>query len=283
MRRLIAVGGTVMILAGVGACSSGTSARGETPRASTTPAPRASADAGAPVRGIYRFNSDDWSNMAAVGFTHVTDGNSNQAAQKRAGLVGVIWAGGWNKGKCSFEWSAGQMAAVAEANRGHGYYYQLGDEPNVFQCKNAADEYRRATQLIHQHDPTGNTWVAIDQFNDENLAAWPGPDIPLNGAVDVLAFDVYPCHSGQCRYDMIDAAVRRIHAAGVRDWQFILQDFGHDDYRWPTADELRKQFQRWQGQGASGYWVFAWDYQKGDVTRQPGHLDALRWMNQQGI
>jgi hypothetical protein len=220
--------------------------------------------------------------MAAAGFTDVTDGNLNQAAQNGAGLVGVIWTGGWSDWTCSFESSDAMIASLADANRGRGFYYQLGDEPNVFLCSNAADEYWRVTQLIHQHDPTGRTWVATDQFNDPNIAAWPGPGIPLNGAVDVLAFDVYPCHWGQCRYDMIDAAIQRIHAAGVQDWQFILQDFSLYDFRWPSADELRMQFQRWQGRGASGYWLFAWDYQA-DMTLQPGHLDAIRWMNQQAI
>jgi hypothetical protein len=285
MRRLAGIVLTLMTLATLSACS-GSPTSGPTPtaspRASTTPSP--SATPGQVVRGIYRFKSDNWRAMADAGFNHVTDGNSNQTAQQKAGLVGILWMGGWDKAKCSFEATAGEMAAIAEANKGHGYHYQLGDEPNVSECPNAAREYRRATELIHQHDPTGKTWVAIDQFNDPNMAHWPGPGIWLQGAVDILAFDVYPCQPGSpCRYDMIDGAVRRIHAAGVEDWQFILQDFQNEEFRWPTPDEVREQFRHWQGHGASGYWVFAWDYQRGNVTRRSGNLDALRWINSQSL
>jgi hypothetical protein len=220
--------------------------------------------------------------MAATGFTHTTDGNYHQSAQQQAGMEGIIWLGGWDQSRGSFESSPSEMAEVVDANRGRGYYYQLGDEPDQFGA-GVVGEYRKATELVHQHDPTGKTWVAIDQFNDPDMTAWPGPDIPLNGAVDVLAFDVYPCQSGPCEYGMIDGAVRRIHAAGVRDWHFIIQDFEYEDFRWPTADELRGQFQHWQGQGASGYWVFAWDYQQNNATGQAGHVDALRWINQQSV
>jgi len=99
--------------------------------------------------------------------------------------------------------------------------------------------------------------------------------------VNILAFDVYPCESGPCDYATIDRAVQQIHAAHVANWEFIIQDFSSAPWRWPTPAEIQGQFDHWKGQGAIGYWIFAWDYQGQQVVGQPGNIAALRQINSQ--
>jgi PKD repeat protein len=101
----------------------------------------------------------------------------------------------------------------------------------------------------------------------------------MKGTVDILAFDVYPCQSGPCDYGAIDSAVQQIHAANVTNWEFIIQDFSSGPWRWPTPAEVQAQFSHWQGAGAIGYWVFAWDYQAQLVTAQSGNMAALQTIN----
>jgi len=101
--------------------------------------------------------------------------------------------------------------------------------------------------------------------------------------VDILAFDVYPCQSGPCNYGAIDSAVSQIHAAGLSNWEFILQDFSSGPWRWPTPTEIQTQFSHWQNAGAIGYWVFAWDYLGGQVIQQSGNVAALQQINSMAI
>jgi hypothetical protein len=112
----------------------------------------------------------------------------------------------------------------------------------------------------------------------------------MRGSVDILAFDVYPCmtdNGSACHLDMIDQAVARIHSVGLTGWQFVMQDFGnYQSWRWPTAAELGAQFAHWQNAGASGYWVFAWDYTNSSpasVTSMAGNEAALRAINAQPL
>jgi len=244
---------------------------------------RSSGQKGPVVRGIYRFNSEDWGAMASAGFNAVTDGNSFGPAQTAARLAGMVWLGSWSADRCAFELSPEQMAARVDQNRGVNSYFQLGDEPNVQKCPGAPAAYRQATALIHLRDPTAQTWVADDQFNDPNLAAWPS-GLPMQGTVDIVAFDVYPCQPAQpCRYNLIDEAVLRIHQAGVKSWQFILPDFNEPSWRQPTPGELTQMYEHWQGQGASGYWLYAWDADGVDIRTLPGNLEAVKAINQQPV
>lgn len=242
--------------------------------------------AGAAVRGVYRFSSEAWPAMTAAGFNAATDGGVNSLGQGElaSGLRGMVWVPAYDNHSCRQTMSDAEVAQEVAQNASAGWrglYYQVGDEPTANGC-DAAGTYSHLTAVVHGADPSAKTWVADDQFNDMDIASWPA-GVPMKGTVDVLAFDVYPCESGPCDYQMIDAAVQRIHQAGIPNWQFILQDFNAESWRWPTAAELQTQFQHWQHQGASGYWVFAWDYQNQAVQGQADNQAALQWINRQPV
>src|SRR5260370_30439959 len=90
----------------------------------------------------------------------------------------------------------------------------------------------------------------------------------MAGAVDILDCDVYPCQSGPCDYGAIDRAVQQIHAAGLQNWEFGIQDFSGGTWRWPTPAEVQEQFAHWHNSRAIGYRVFALDSLGRHVTTQ---------------
>jgi hypothetical protein len=220
--------------------------------------------------------------MHAAGFDASTDGGVQDSgdAQAANGIAGMVWVDAYDNKSCTQTMSDSAIAALVQANvsAGHrGLRYQVGDEPTANGC-NATATYAHITQVVHLVDGGARTWVADDQFQVGNAVQ---QGVPMKGAVDILAFDIYPCQSGPCQYSAIDSAVQQIHAAHVTSWEFIIQDFSSGSWRWPTPAEIQAQFDHWKGQGATGYWVFAWDYQGQQVVGQPGNIAALRQINSQ--
>jgi hypothetical protein len=239
------------------------------------------------TRGIFRYTSTDYTTMHSLGFNAATDGGVQDqgAAQASAGINGMVWVDAYNNTTCTQTLSNVQIQAMVQANviaGNTGLRYQIGDEPTANGC-NAPPVYASITAAVHATDPTAKTWADDDQFQTGNPVV---AGIPMQGTVDILAFDVYPCESGPCQYSAIDSAVAQIHAAHLTNWEFILQDFssaGSSPWRWPTPAEIQTQFDHWKGQGASGYWVFAWDYLGTSVVNQPGNLAVLQSINSQGL
>jgi hypothetical protein len=220
--------------------------------------------------------------MHSLGFNAATDGGvqDHGSTEAAAGIKGMVWVDAYDNSSCAqtITNQAIQMIVQANVSAGRrGLRYEIGDEPTANGCA-AAPVYRSITQAVHAVDSSAKTWTADDQFQDGNP---PQQGVPMKGSVDILAFDVYPCRSGACNYGAIDAAVRQIHAAGVGNWEFIIQDFSSSPWRWPTPTEIQGQFDHWKGQGAIGYWVFAWDYQGQQVSGQPGNVAALLQINSQ--
>ncbi|HEV2476920.1 MAG TPA: hypothetical protein VGX22_10295, partial [Candidatus Dormibacteraeota bacterium] len=230
--------------------------------------PRASVETGststaspALTRGIYRFTSTDFAAMSTAGFNATTDGGVQNYgdAEAAAGLTGMVWVDAYDHTNCVQTMSDAAISAIVQANVGAGHSglrYEIGDEPTTNGC-NAAPTYAHMTAVVHSADASARTWVADNQFQ---VGKPIQIGISMKGAVDILAFDVYPCNTGPCNYTAIDLAVQQIHAAQVSNWEFIIQDFNTSPARWPTAAEIQGQFDHWKGQGAIGYWVFAWDY-----------------------
>jgi hypothetical protein len=239
--------------------------------------PRASALA---TRGIFRYTSTGFAAMHAAGFNAATDGGvqDHGAAEAAAGITGMVWVDAYSNTACTQTMTDSAIAALVQANVSagrRGLRYEIGDEPTANGCP-AASAYRHMTQVVHGVDARAKTWTADDQFQTGNpLQA----GVPMKGSVDILAFDVYPCESGPCQYSAIDSAVRQIHAAHLTNWEFIIQDFSSSPWRWPTPAEIQAQFDHWKNQGATGYWVYAWDYQGQQVINQPGNLAALKRIN----
>ena len=222
--------------------------------------------------------------MHAAGFNAATDGGvqAHGSAEASAGISGMVWVDAYNNSTCAQTMTNSAIAAMVQANvsaGSTGLRYQIGDEPTANGC-NAAPVYTSITQAVHGADPSAKTWVADDQFQVGNAVQ---QGVPMNGSVDILAFDVYPCESGACDYSAIDSAVQQIHAAGVTNWEFIIQDFNSSPWRWPSPSEIQAQFDHWMNQGAIGYWVFAWDYLGQQVAAQAGNVAALQQINSGAI
>jgi hypothetical protein len=222
--------------------------------------------------------------MHAAGFNASTDGGvqDNGAAQAAAGINGMVWVDAYNNATCAQTLSNSQIQAMVQANVSAGMLglrYQIGDEPTANGC-NAPPVYASITAAVHAVDASAKTWTDDDQFQIGNPVI---AGIPMQGTVDILAFDVYPCESGPCQYSAIDSAVAQIHAAHLTNWEFILQDFSSSPWRWPTPTEIQAQFDHWKNQGAIGYWVFAWDYQGQQVISQAGNIAALQSVNSQAM
>lgn len=235
------------------------------------------------TRGIFRYTSTDFVTMHSLGFNAATDGGVQDqgSAEAAAGIAGMVWVDAYDNVTCAQTMTNATIAAMVQANvtaGKTGLRYEIGDEPTANGC-NAAPVYSSITQAVHGVDATAKTWVADDQFQ---TGAPIQAGVPMKGSVDILAFDVYPCESGPCDYSAIDSAVQQIHAANVTNWEFIMQDFNASPWRWPTPAELQAQFDHWKNQGASGYWVYAWDYLGQQVINQPGNLAALQAINAQG-
>jgi hypothetical protein len=222
--------------------------------------------------------------MHAAGFNASTDGGvqDNAAAQTANGINGMVWVDAYNNATCVQTLSNSQIQAMVQANVNAGLTglrYQIGDEPTANGC-DAPPVYASITAAVHAIDATAKTWADDDQFQVGNPVI---AGIPMQGTVDILAFDVYPCEGGACQYSAIDSAVAQIHAAHLTNWEFILQDFSSSPWRWPSAAELQAQFDHWKNQGAIGYWVFAWDYLGQQVISQAGNIAALQSISSQAI
>jgi hypothetical protein len=232
------------------------------------------------ARGIFRYTSTDFATMHSLGFNAATDGGvqDHGPAEAAAGITGMVWVDAYDNSSCAQTMTNATIQGLVQANVSagrRGLRYEIGDEPTANGCS-AAPVYSSITHAVHAIDSAAKTWTADDQFQEGNA---PQPGVYMKGSVDILAFDVYPCKSGPCDYATIDSAVRQIHAAGVRNWEFIIQDFSSSPWRWPTSAEILTQFNHWKGQGAIGYWVYAWDYQGQQVSGQPGNLAALKQIN----
>ncbi|HEV2477086.1 MAG TPA: hypothetical protein VGX22_11130, partial [Candidatus Dormibacteraeota bacterium] len=218
--------------------------------------------------------------MSTAGFNATTDGGVQHYgdAEAAAGMTGMVWVDAYDHTNCVQTMSDAAISAIVQANvsAGHsGLRYEIGDEPTTSGC-NAAPTYAHMTAVVHSADASARTWVADNQFQ---VGKPIQIGISMKGAVDLLAFDVYPCNTGPCNYTAIDLAVQQIHAAQVSNWEFIIQDFNTSPARWPTAAEIQGQFDHWKGQGAIGYWVFAWDYLGQQVITQSGNVAALQQIN----
>lgn len=236
-------------------------------------------------RGIVRFGSSDYATMAAAGFSVTTDGNDNSVLERlgSSGLNGLVWLGGWNNAGCSWEYSDSKVIGIVDAVKGNPRVlaYQVGDEPDAKACPRAPDAYAARTTLVHQRDSVGLTLTILNQLNEISSKPVSTAPTPFKGAVDIPAFDVYPCFEGQrrCDFAMIDRAVSAIKSMKLPRWWAVIQDFQYGQWRWPTRSELDGQFRAWAGSGMSGYLVFAWDYMGSRITSQPGHVAQLRSNN----
>ena len=267
----------------------GTTARPAPPQPSPTPTPlRVTpllpfASPGPPasgfVRGAYgrQSGTTGFDAMAASGFNAVmTDPFKESLDPLTAkGLKGVVWLGAWfNAPRCAFENDDAKIRSLVSPIAGHHAIlaYYLGDEPLVSECPAAPAMFATRSALVHSLDPGSRTFTVIQQFENGVTRDYA----PWKGTVDILGFDIYPCHKAgsACDFTAIDAAITAIAQAGIKNYWAVVQDFQDCFYRLPTPQELRSQFDRWSRSTMSGYFVFSWNYQSADLTCPGTSLDT---------
>lgn len=235
---------------------------------------RSATEAVVTVRGAYGGPSSD---IQAAGFNTVNAGASRSTLDslQAIGLKAVIWLGNYSNSSCTFSKSDATLISDVQAIAGHPAIaaWQISDEPKATSCPGAAQQHRDRTALIHQYDarPTYtviSTWDGDDAYPYEKFA----------GATDIMGLDVYTCryNSTTCSFSMIDTAIANADADGVPRYWAVIQAFGDDYYRMPTATELGEITRRWSVSRMEGYFAYHWSQQASwMVDWLAGHPDAV--------
>jgi hypothetical protein len=197
------------------------------------------------------------------------------------GMKAVIWLGAFDRGvHCGFERDDQWIETVVTGLAGHPAIaaYQLGDEVNgrrTADCNDVPGLMKQRTQLIKSIDPSARTYVTLGMWGDPDYFAYED----YVGSADILGLVVYPCvHQ---KHDCVWAKIRHAIQAARHDhlprYWAVVQDFGNDWYRQPTARELRRQLRIWRKSAISGYFVYHW--QAGAIESKPRHLAVLERSN----
>lgn len=233
------------------------------------------------VRGVYGrdASASGVATLKATGFDAVTvqPWRDHLDGLQRDGLRGLVWLFGYDNTTCSFDRDDAWVRETVTAIAGHPAIvaYNVADEPNFRQCPDSPAEIAARARLVKQLDPSKPTYVVV--------AAWDGregfPYQHYAGTTDIMGLDIYPCSysAESCKFSDIAVAAEEAEKDGVDRYWAILQDFADNWYRVPTATELERQFDRWDGTGMEGYFVYHWN--EGQVESRPDHLEVLRRQN----
>jgi hypothetical protein len=223
------------------------------------------------VRGAYGTDSSRTGSdlIAANGFNTVMANPYKEFLDPlpARGLKAIVWLGAWkNSPTCNFERDDAKIAAQVAPIAGHPAIlaYYLGDEPRVSECPGAPALLKRRSDLVHSLDPGSTTFTVIQAYENgitHDYAPW-------SGIVDIVGFDVYPCHKTPrtCDFGSIDSAAAAIKSAGITRYWAIVGDFQDCYYRLPTTQELGTEFDHWARSEMSGYLVFSWNYVPADSS-----------------
>jgi hypothetical protein len=247
---------TLFLLLVAVACASGAEAKPKRPPAPSPPPP-VPVGGQYSVRGVYDrdLSVTGFDNEAAIGFNMIDSGpyRDQMDALVARGLKGFLWLGGYSNTTCSFvqsdDWIRSHVSAVA-GHPGVGAYF-IDDEPSPVACPSAPQQMKARSDLVKSLDPGPPTLLVIHK--PEWLSQFAGK-------ADVLGLDKYPCSiKNGCDYSKIDAQAAEADRLGVRYWG-VIQAYGDDWYKVPTANELHQQFDHWRATKMEGYLVFAWRY-----------------------
>ena len=229
------------------------------------------------VRGVYGRDASGSgvSQISATGFNAVTvqpwRDHLDQLSDQ--GLQGLVWLFGYNNETCAFERDDAWVREIVGDIAGHPAIlaYNVADEPNAYECPTSPAQVAERAALVKDLDPSKPTYTVV--------AAWDGregfPYQHFAGVTDIMGLDVYPCaHSlPACKYEDIDRAIAEADTDGVDRYWAILQDFGDQWYRQPSAVELQAQFDHWSASRMEGYFVYSWEV--GSIGTKPDHMTIL--------
>ena len=209
------------------------------------------------VRGIYMRDDSPsgFDHQAALGFNAIDSGPyvEQMDALGRRGLTAIVWLGPYSNESCRFErsdeWVRSHVAAIAGRREVAAYF--IDDEPDAAACPDAPAHIRARAALVKSIDPRPPTLIVsykVDQLRQ------------FAGTVDVIGLDHYPCSIKHgCDYSKIVNQAEEADRLGIRYWG-VIQAYGDDWYKLPTADELHAQFVFWRATNMEGYLVFAWKW-----------------------
>jgi hypothetical protein len=235
-----------------------------------------------PVRGIY---DRDLGRQAALGFNFIDTGPDRDQVRAIAarGLKPFVWLGGYSNDRCEFEesdaWVSSHVHAIAtrrHRRRRHGRRrlgrplvgaYFIDDEPDAAECPGAPAQIKARSDLVKSIDPRPPTFIVTNKEDQlERFAR----------TVDVIGLDHYPCSIRHgCAYSKIDAQAAKADRLGIRYWG-VIQAYGDDWYKVPTAEELHQEFVHWRRTHMEGYLVFAWRYPDDDPAHWLANNSSLQ-------
>jgi hypothetical protein len=242
-----------------------------------------------PVRGIYDRDID---RQVALGFNFIDTGPGKDQVRAIAarGLKPLVWLGGYSNTTCTFnesdDWVRSHVRPIAVSRRQRrrsrhhrrrkplvGAYY-IGDEPNAAACPTAPAQLKARSRLVKSIDPRPPTLTVINKDDQLKLFA---------GTVDIIGLDHYPCSiKNGCDYSKIDRQAAKADRLGIRYWG-VIQAYGDDYYKVPTAGELHQEFVHWRATNMEGYLVFAWRWPDCDpsvwLANHPELHHQLAWEN----
>ena len=206
--------------------------------------------------GSYSTGAGAWPGMHNLrfGFGISSAYRSELDVAKANGMTAMVYIGGYNKTTCQFgrddAWVRSHIAAIL----GHPAirFYYIADEPHISTCPNAPAQIRARSDLVHSLDPGKPTVVAISQPSEYSAFA---------GTTDVMALVVYPCNKTiqGCNWSRIPSSAAQAQAAGVAHYWGVVQSFGDDYYKIPTAAEQRTLLAQWHATHAEGFWAYTWN------------------------
>ncbi|MFI9150175.1 hypothetical protein [Streptomyces sp. NPDC053367] len=208
--------------------------------------------------------------LADVNPAHVEDTPVRQRA--------LVWLGGYDKANCRWEWSDDRVREEFErydlaGNRRIAGYF-IADEPNTnLNCPQAAGEVRERARLVRSLDPDTDRFTLVNVDRPDQFA-------DFKGTTDVMSVDVYPCLVDRpCDWTKIPEVIAKLREVGVERYMGMLQAFSFEQWRWPTAEELRGMIAQWQRSDWEGQLTFSWEYEGARLTDHPELLSVLRRLN----
>lgn len=218
----------------------------------------------------------------------------NIAADKTAldtlqtkGMRGVVWLGDYDDATCQFQKSDATITSKVTAIKGHPAIlaYYLVDEPeqSLEPCPNIGNQILARSNLVKSVDPAAKTYVVVS--DSAYVAGHKREMYPYHyfvGKVDILGLDIYPCRqpaNSSCDFANIDGAIAKVESLNVPRYWAILQDFEDTNWRRPTPDELKTQFDHWAPSRMEGYFIFSWDWQNNSLDGNTAHQDMMKSQN----
>jgi len=196
------------------------------------------------------------------------------------GMRGILWTGGWLRSSCTFEMSDASVAYWVRAVRDHPALYaiQLSDEPRAGSghdgCSNAIAAHEARRRLIERTAPGVSTLVTLDTSQTRHYAAW-------RGAADIVGLVVYPCtRQDGCRRGGIAAEVAAARAAGLDRIMGVVQAFGNDWAKMPSATELDRIMTEWHDADVDRYMYYAFSgHEPQRIDNTPAVHERIRAWN----